>query len=331
VPVYSIPGVYKVVGASPDGDSVRFYADDPTVYERGGLRVRLNARGGAQLRLDAVDALETHYTPPRSRHTWHQPAALAHAASDALLTSLGFSGVERAEDGTVTASTPETTRGYILTRFADVYGRPVAFAFPGDREDGGEGSTGAGTDGTDDDTDDDGPDDGGPDDEDAISVGGGQRVAVGGLPTVHLGVRELARSVNHTLVSAGLVYPTFYSKLYVDLRRALARAADAARRDGRGVWEHDATLAGFELVSREQLEDDLVVLPKLFRRLAEFLSLDETGSASLRGFRAFLAQHDDRLFTVPAGQVTGLDTLVRVRGRRVRLTVPPQRIVFSEK
>lgn len=326
MPVYSIPGVYKVLGASPDGDSVRFYADDPTVFERAGLRVRLNAHGGAQLRLDAVDALETHYTPPRGRRRWHQPAALARAASDALLTSLGFSGVERTEDGTVTASTPETTRGYILTRFADVYGRPVAFAFPGDRDDdtddGAEDGDGA---------DGDGADGDGADGDDDVSVGGGQRVAVGGLPTVHLGVRELARSVNHRLVSAGLVYPTFYSKLYVDLRRALAREADVARREGRGVWEKDVTLTGFELVSREQLEDEFVVLPKLFRRLAEFLSLDESGSASLRGFRAFLAQHDDGLFTVPAGQATGLDTLVRVRGRRVRLTVPPQRIVFTEK
>ncbi len=128
-----------------------------------------------------------------------------------------------------------------------------------------------------------------------------------------------------------MAYPTFYSKLYFDLREALAKTADTARRDRLGVWAHDVTLPGFELLSREQLEDELVVLPKLFRRLAEFLSLDESGSASLRGFRAFLAQHDDRLFTVPAGQATGLHTLVRVRGAHVRMTIAPQQVVFVEK
>jgi hypothetical protein len=311
VPVYSIPGVYKVVGASPDGDSVRFYADDPTVFERAGLAARLNAHGGAQLRLDAVDALETHYTPPRSKHTWRQPQALARGAGDELLAHLGFTDVQRTEDGTVNRAQPDATRGYILTRFADVYGRPVSFAYAGDRPQAAAGTP--------------------EQDGDADDAGSGRTVAVGGLPTVHLGVAELRRSANYHLLSLGLVYPTFYSKLYIDLREALAKEADRARRARKGIWEQDVTHHGFDLKSRDQLETELVILPKLFRRLAEFLSLDETGSASLTGFRAFLAQHDDRLFTVPAGQSTGLDTLVRVRGSHVRLTVAPEHIVFIEK
>lgn len=32
---------------------------------------------------------------------------------------------------TVTNCTPERTMGYILTRFADTYGRPVPFAYAG--------------------------------------------------------------------------------------------------------------------------------------------------------------------------------------------------------
>jgi hypothetical protein len=314
VPVYSIPGSYKVVGASPDGDSVRFYPDDPTVFQRAGLPVRLNAHGGAQLRLDAIDALETHYTPPRSKHTWRQQHALALAAGDALLTRLGFSGVQRADDGTVTAATPDTTPGDIHTTFADTYGRAVSFAYAGDRPDG-DGQQAAAR-----------PPDADSDEQEATG-----QVAVGGLPTVHLDVPELTRSANYQLLSAGLVYPTFYSKLYVDLREALAKEADRARAAHEGLWAQDVTHHGFDLLSRDQLENELVILPKLFRRLAEFLSLDETGSVSLTGFRAFLAQHDDRLFTVPAGQSTGFDTLVHVRGRHVRLTVAPEHIVFIEK
>ena len=327
MPVYCIPGSYKVVGASPDGDSVRFYADDATIFERAGMPVRLNAHGGAQLRLDAIDALETHYTPPRSKHTWRQPQALARGAGEELLAHLGFSDVQRAEDGTVTAATPDSTRGYILTRFADTYGRAVSFAYAGDRaadraEDrladrAGDRAEGAAARQASD-ADRDEPD-------------SGRRVAVGGLPTVHLDVPELTRSANYHLLSAGLVYPTFYSKLYVDLRDALAHEADRARRAHEGVWKQDVTHHGFDLTSREQLETELVILPKLFRRLAEFLSLDETGSASLTGFRDFLAQHDDRLFTVPAGQSTGFDTLVKVRGQHVRLTLAPEHIVFIEK
>lgn len=118
--------------------------------------------------------------------------------------------------------------------------------------------------------------------------------------------------------------------MYVDLRDDLAAAAVAARTAGTGVWAQDATLPGFRLVSRAQLTEDLVILPKLFRRLAEYLSLDETGKVSLAGFPAFLAAHDDRLFTVPTGQATSFDTLITRRGQTLTLTVPPERIVFIE-
>src|SRR3954466_9555186 len=219
MPVYCIPGSYKVVGASPDGDSVRFYPDDPTIFERAGLRARLNAHGGAQLRLDAVDALETHYTPPRSKNTWRQPQALARGAGDEALAPLGFTGVQRAEDGTVTAAQPDSTRGYILTRFADTYGRPVSFAYAGDRPQDAAGAPEHDADG------------------DADEAGSGRTVAVGGLPTVHLGVPEMQRSANYHLLSMGLVYPTFYSKLYVDLREALVEETDSARRAHKGRSE----------------------------------------------------------------------------------------------
>jgi hypothetical protein len=68
----------------------------------------------------------------------------------------------------------------------------------------------------------------------------------------------------------------------------------------------------------------------VFRRLAEYLTLDEPDSVDLAGFPAFLAAKDDRLFTVPAGQATGFDTLASVQGQTVTLTLPPEQIVFLE-
>jgi hypothetical protein len=40
--------------------------------------------------------------------------------------------------------------------------------------------------------------------------------------------------VNYQLVAAGLVYPTYYSKLFRDLRNALTAAANQARTDQAG-------------------------------------------------------------------------------------------------
>src|SRR6478672_7472781 len=69
-----------------------------------------NRSGAAQLRLDAIDALETHYGTPRTHH----PLDLAHASAAALLDWLGFSSVVGGQDETVTSSTPDTVAGYIL-------------------------------------------------------------------------------------------------------------------------------------------------------------------------------------------------------------------------
>ena len=133
MPITLIKGFYRILDTSPDGDSVRFYPRDPNVWAASGIAVRTNPAGGVQLRLDAIDALETHYTPPQASASWRQPAGLGDGAGAALLDLLGFSGVARDERGYVTSATPAQTPGYILTRFADMYGRAVATALAGGR------------------------------------------------------------------------------------------------------------------------------------------------------------------------------------------------------
>jgi hypothetical protein len=89
MPFFVIKGAFHVVGYSPDGDSIRFRADDEANWAKlAGPRVTLNAKRHAQLRLDAIDTLETHF-----RNT-HQPLTLATKALDFLLQRLGITGVE---------------------------------------------------------------------------------------------------------------------------------------------------------------------------------------------------------------------------------------------
>lgn len=289
MPLTLIQGEYRIVGASPDGDSVRFYPTDRTIWDRTGIRVRPNAHGGVQLRLDAIDALETHYTPRSSPRPWRQNPALGDGAADALLGLLGFTGVVRDAGGIVTAANPAARPGAILTRFADKYGRAVAFAFAD-----------------------------------------GQQPAGGDGAPVFLDAAGLTGSINHRLLRDGWVYPTYYSKLFPDLRGELTTATQAARTAGTGVWADDSTTTGFTLESRDQLTRELIILPKLFRRLAEYLTLDDTGGVNLAGFPAFLQAKADRLFTIPQGHATHLDTLTQVTGQHLQLSLPPEQIVFIE-
>jgi len=287
MPMTVIKGEYRVLGAAPDGDSIRFYPDAADAWERSGLRVRPNAAGGAQLRLDGIDALETHYTPTvGDLRNLHQPHDLGRAAAAELLRLLGFDDVWRGANEIVSAATPATRPGHILTRFADKYGRAVAFAFAGTT---------------------DGPD----------------------LASVFVDSATIAGSTNHRLLVSGLVYPTYYSKLFVDLRAALNEAVAEARAADRGVWPDDLTTKGVTVDSLAVLTDAAVLLPKLFRRLVDYLSIN-SGDVSLAGLPAYLATRDDRVIVASTGQVTGFDNILEVDGQTVRATQPPENLVFLE-
>jgi hypothetical protein len=286
MPMLCLAGTFRIVGTEPDGDSIRFYPDDVSQWSLvgGPHRVRTNAGGGAQLRLDGIDALETHYAPPGGARV-HQPLAFAHQAAAELLRWLGFRDVLRDAEKVVAAE-PAELRGFLLTRTADLYGRCVAL------------------------------------------IGRGDAPASSGTQ-VRVNVAQLRRTANFRLISAGLAYPTYYFNLFPDLRQALTAEVQRARPD-RGLWPQDRTSKGVGVVGLETLTDSAVTLPKLFRRLVDYLDLS-AGDPSLAGFPAYLAQRDDRVLVLPEGDFTSFDTVVRVDGQRVRLTTAPENLVFQER
>ncbi|MFF2545739.1 nuclease [Kitasatospora sp. NPDC058063] len=289
MPMILIKGSYLIKGFEPDGDTIRFLPDDPTLWSKvpGGVKVK---DGGASLRLDGIDALETHYQGVGPEFA-HQPLDLgAHAARDVLLAWLGFTDVQRGGDEKVTSATPETVSGYILASGADKFGRCVAFV-------------GRGT-----------PD---PDTASGTSV----MVTV---PMVH-------QTANHELLSRGLVYPTFFSNLPEELRLDMAATARQARatKAPDSVWVNDVTHTGAVIEDLGSLTDQLVILPKLFRSLADYLRLF---GPSLDGFHAFLAGKDDEyFFSDPRFTTGGLQHVVDVIGNTVKLRPAIEDIVFLEK
>jgi endonuclease YncB( thermonuclease family) len=113
-------GELIVVGKSPDGDSIRFRPDSPDLVRtlEHGDRARASSDGTFQLRLDAIDAPETHY----NGHA--QP--LGEPSRDALLAWCGFTDVRWA-GAQVSASTPAAIPAAVLAKLVDVNGRPVVF------------------------------------------------------------------------------------------------------------------------------------------------------------------------------------------------------------
>jgi hypothetical protein len=112
--------------------------------------------------------------------------------------------------------------------------------------------------------------------------------------------------------------------LFFDLRQVLTAATLEARSNQIGLWPRDRTNRGFRVESLDQIQDIIVMLPKLFRRMAKFLD----GGGTIDGFKDFLKAAPDPLILLDRNHFTNLDNIVDVRGNRVKLLAPPEQIVF---
>ncbi|AGL15926.1 lamin tail domain-containing protein [Actinoplanes sp. N902-109] len=117
-------------GPEPDGDTVKFQPDTPGLVEGlprpSGTPPDLSARG-ISVRLEAIDALETHFAET------HQELAGANAARDELLRLLGFTGVEFFADlpNKVSAADQDSVPGAVLSNGIDANGRMIGFLHRG--------------------------------------------------------------------------------------------------------------------------------------------------------------------------------------------------------
>jgi endonuclease YncB( thermonuclease family) len=104
-----IKGVFNPANGVPDGDSVRFLADDDSLFDQIEGRVEFKSGGEVQLRYEAIDALEKAAIKPFSSDATNQNKELLGGDDNGQL-------------------------GYILSSHTDNNGRPVCFVFAGESE-----------------------------------------------------------------------------------------------------------------------------------------------------------------------------------------------------
>jgi hypothetical protein len=276
MPFRVIRGLFHVKGYSPDGDSIRFEPLNPSKLDLlDGPPAKMNARGHVQLRLEAIDTLETHFQGS------HQPLEFARKATDHLMAQLGVTGIVWNAAGTKVEEANDGVPGYIVSREVERNRRPVAFAYSG---------TPAESDGA----------------------------------SLFLDAARVALSANAEMLRSGLAYPTYYKGLFSDLRVALTGLVTAAKAEGRGLWPHDKTMSGCEVTGMASITEEHVIIPKLFRRLADYL---EAGGP-VSGFKAFLEGMEEEVLVISTAHTTHYDTVVDVTGNVVKMTEPPENLIF---
>jgi endonuclease YncB( thermonuclease family) len=106
-----IKGQFKPEAGRPDGDSVRFKADDDRTFELlKGIPVEFRQDGSVQLRYEGIDAIEK--------------AAIQPLATETKEKNIEFLRENSSDKG-------DEVPGYILSRGTDRNRRPVAIAFSG--------------------------------------------------------------------------------------------------------------------------------------------------------------------------------------------------------
>lgn len=273
-----IAGTFHVKGFSPDGDSIRFQAKDPSHWDffTWGEGANKEAKR-KQLRVESIDALETHYDG------YHQPRTFALAALESLLEMVGIKDVVYSLGLTQIVDADDGKAGFIASSSIDRFGRPVSYLFPK-----------------------------------SAKLTDGAIVDSANLP--------IDDSVNFQLARQGLVYPTFYKGTDRVLAEKIRAVVTRARKTKRGIWSIDRT-PGFFLYDIRTLQEDILLLPKLFRRLVSFFN----GYSDFNQLGDYLAKQKDGLELWDGTRKKSLAELMKISGRRIQLKTPVEDIFFKAK
>lgn len=358
-----IKGSFHVVGFSPDGDSMMFKAENPAHWAKiGGDSKDLfeekltQGQGAVQLRLQGIDALETHYSPDSlstpldvkgkesSLQTkpvaggYHQPAAIGLMATEKFMQILGVQKAEWRTWGTskwitqasflrdgkevvIKDKLQDRILGYIVTSEVEKNGRPLAWVFPGDCDD---------ADGTD--------------------------------LTKSMLADRLKKSVNYLLLKEGLVYPYFFMTLAGKLRDVLSYgvklAQDSAKRKIASLeksppktpekignlWLYDKTLDGVVINDLKQLTEEMEVYPYLFRKTVKLWYRQQMQQYwdAIRAGKAFTFDANDKrvtidklledgdpyVFVMSEQDFVKLNEVLVLKGNTLKLRYSPADLVF---
>jgi len=279
-PFQVIQGTFHVKGYQPDGDSIRFKADDPAHWDAFQWDSASKKKAAKkQLRIEAIDALETHY------EGYHQPRPFALAALERLLSLLGIASVQYSLGVTTVVEADDAKPGFILSDGLDRYDRPISFLFPA-----------------------------------SARLRNGASLTPEQIP--------IEKSVNYLLAREGLVYPTFYTTTDRTIAAKIRKAVTAARKAARGLWAIDRT-TDLNLYDLRTLEEDIIIMPKLFRRLVEFF--DAYGD--FKELPDCMARQKDnlQLWDDPAPRALADLMTFDMSGRHMSLPTPVEDILFSPK
>lgn len=273
-----VAGTFHVKGFQPDGDSIRFQANKPENWGFFKWESETDKQAKKkQLRMESIDALETHY------EGYHQPRPFALAALESLLELLNIKSVTYSLSVTQIVEADDGKVGFIASASTDRFGRPVSYVFPK-----------------------------------SAKLSDGAVMDSETLP--------IEKSINFQLAREGLVYPTFYTTTERVLAEKIRAVVARARKTKRGIWSIDRT-PDFTLWDIRTIQEDLLLMPKLFRRLVGFFDK----YSDFGKLEDYMAKQRDNLRLWDGTKKKSMADLMKISGRRLQMKTPVEDILFLPK
>lgn len=276
-------------GPEPDGDTINFLPDSD------GLVRNLPRFSGRPPDRKHLGTYSVRFEGIDALETHflnqHQNLKFAQAARDRMLQLMGFGDVQFWPDrpNKIKSAQHHPVPGYLLANGIESFGRVLGLVFPGR------------------------PD---------LGAVDGDRVFVDEA--------ILEASVNTALVREGLAYGELYSTMPLDLILRMRQLVTAARQNGSGFWpQEDVTVDS--RVPLQGLPDlpELVIFPKLYRRLVAYFRAGNVGLASFDTWiRADPVNRDDTAL-LPTGELGNLHDLYDVDPGGIRLRLLPEDLTFQ--
>lgn len=156
----------------------------------------------------------------------------------------------------------------------------------------------------------------------------GEHSAVDGAQVFVTG-EMLDASLNVFMLRAGHAYAAFYLSLPAELREHLRSIARQARVAGAGLWpQATATTELAAEIPGLAVLQQMVIWPKLFRRLAPYFTQGYTDFAALDAWlRADPRNRDDRLL-LPQLELGNMHDMIVEEGTHIRLAYAPEDVVI---
>jgi hypothetical protein len=296
-----------------------------------------DGKGVVQLRLQGVDALETHYSPspvppPKDIGSktsskaeqpkigkFRQPEKYGEMATDKMLDMFGVESKAWKNSGwggayisqievkkgnkttTYKTKNADPLEGFVVVNDVERKGRPISWVFAG-----------------------------------KTKIRDGAKLTTSQLGGI------LKESANYKLAATGLVYPYFYFTLEAKLRDILMNAVENAQRQKMNIWSADETAVGIKMNKFSQITDHHLIFPYLFRRLIkhQYQRMMEGYWEALKKNKSYTPNTDSLfldsfyedtnpyVFMIKESEFKRLDELVQVTKTKLKMTTPPENIVF---